>query len=251
MNHTNGTVIAAADVNEHLDVWLPAMKLPSKRDPEQMPKSPEAVKQDIADIITIIVLVLEIIYYAYQIYKAQKMAFRSKPSNDRNHEFAHSATSFGALLSYYEISPIIATKPELVSLIYEQPVFKDLYLVSDSGFAQLASRYPEAMQIAVDRARGVEYSETPNLAAVVSMLDGMFNSSGICPYIRAMKEGSLRPFLESANTGITVSTSQRILRSLKAIDSSATYMKHANNEGAGTESFLDVVSTVALKLDAC
>ncbi|KAK9390393.1 hypothetical protein V1515DRAFT_17466 [Lipomyces mesembrius] len=251
MNHTNGTFFAAADVNEHLDVWLPAMNLPSKRDPQQMPKSPEAVKQDIAEIITIIVLVLEIIYYAYQIYKAQKVALGSKPATDRNREFAYSATGFGTLLSYYEISPIIATKPELVSLMYEQPVFKDLYLVSDSGFAQLASRYPEAMQIAVDCARGGQYIETPNLAAVVSMLEGMFNSSGICPYIRAMKEGSLDQFQESANTGVTVSTSQEILRSLKAIDSSATYMKQTNDEGAGTESFLVVVSTVALKLDSC
>ncbi|KAK9318553.1 hypothetical protein V1522DRAFT_434811 [Lipomyces starkeyi] len=251
MNHKNGTFIAAADVNEHLDVLHPAMNLPSKRDPQQMPKSPEAVRQDIADIITIIVLILEIIYYVYKIYKAQKVSLGSKPANDRNREFVHSATSFGALLSYYEISPIIATKSELVSLMYEQPVFKDVYLFSDSGFAQLASRYPEAMQIAVDCARGGEYFETPNLAAVVSMLDGMFNSSSICPYIRAMKEGSLDPFQESANTGLTVSTSQKILQSVKAIDSSATYMKQANNEGAGTESFLVVVSTVALKLDAC
>ncbi|KAK9377131.1 uncharacterized protein V1513DRAFT_437405 [Lipomyces chichibuensis] len=251
MNHTYGTVIAAADVNDHLDVWLPAMSLASKRDPEQMPKSPETVRQDIEDIITIIVLILEIVYYVYQIYKAQKVSSGSKLANYRNREFAHSATGFGALLSYYEISPIIATKSELVSLMYEQPVFKDLYLVSDSGFAQLASKYPEAMQIAVDCARSGEFFETPNLVAVVRMLDGMFNSSGICPYIRAMKEGSLDQFGESANTGLTVSTSQKILRSLKAIDFSPTYMKQANNEDVGTESFLVVVSTVALKLDAC
>ncbi|KAK9369062.1 hypothetical protein V1509DRAFT_621001 [Lipomyces kononenkoae] len=245
MNRTNVVFVAGADVNEPFDGWVPTSK-------QRRAKSPEEVRQDIADTVTIIVLILEIIYYVYQIYKDQKPVLASKTSGDHGRKFAQRAViGLGRHLSNYEISPRIATKSELVALIYEQPSpLKDLGGVSESGFAKLGSKYPDAMQIAIDYARdGNNYSsETPNLAAVVSMLDDMFGSSGTCPYIRAMKEGSLESVIHNASdTGPQPSTSRKILGSLKAIDSCPT----AISEAADREFFLVIASTVALMLETC
>ncbi|KAK9246353.1 hypothetical protein V1506DRAFT_183684 [Lipomyces tetrasporus] len=249
MNHTDG--IAAAEItNRH--GWLAAMKRPGTTDPQDMTKSPESVRKDITDTITIIVLLLEVIYYIYKIYRGRKRVRGSKLTGDRNREVAHSARTLGVLLSTYEIPSTIVTKSELVSILYERPVFKDFYRVSDSGFAKLASRYPDAMQVAIDYARTGDYSETPNLVAVISMLNDMFSLSGICPYIIALKEGSLDPIWRSPNISMTISTSREILGQLKAIDSSETQQEEVINAASGADgSFLAVASNVASKLDTC
>ncbi|KAK9239139.1 hypothetical protein V1525DRAFT_64224 [Lipomyces kononenkoae] len=135
------------------------------------------------------------------------------------------AIGLGPLLSNYEISPRIVTGSELLSLIYAQPKFKGDLLGGgwDSGFAKLGSRYRDAMQAAIDYARDRNHSsKTPNLARVVSMLNDMFSpSSGICPYIRAMKEGSLQSLSQNDNNpGPQPWISRKILGSLQAIDSS-------------------------------
>ncbi|KAK9325438.1 hypothetical protein V1517DRAFT_314124 [Lipomyces orientalis] len=251
MNHTDGAFIAAAEITDH-DSLLAAMNRPGTTDPQDMTKSPEAVRKDITDTITIIVLLLEIIYYIYQIYRGRKRGRGSKSTGDRSHELANNARALGVLLSTYEIPSTIATKSELVSILNERPVFKDFYRVSDSGFAKLASRYPDAMQVAIDYARAGDYSETPNLAAVVSMLNDMISLSGICPYIRALKEGSLDPIWRSPNISMTISTSREILRQLKAIESSEIHLEEGINERSrADESFLAVASNVASKLDTC